>query len=107
MSSHVLRARRAGETTAWSIVRCPASQRPDSGAWRRPRGANGRWRSEPSDDQSDFACLIRTSVCPARYSRPMGLTLSPDAFRAWVKLCVENLGAARAEIDALNVFPVP
>jgi DAK2 domain fusion protein YloV len=37
----------------------------------------------------------------------MGLTLSPDAFRAWVKLCVENLGAARAEIDALNVFPVP
>lgn len=37
----------------------------------------------------------------------MGLTLSPDAFRAWVKLCVKNLGAARAEIDALNVFPVP
>jgi DAK2 domain fusion protein YloV len=37
----------------------------------------------------------------------MGLTLSPDAFRAWVKLCVENLGEARAEIDALNVFPVP
>jgi DAK2 domain fusion protein YloV len=37
----------------------------------------------------------------------MGLTLSPDAFRAWVKLCVKNLGDARAEIDALNVFPVP
>jgi len=37
----------------------------------------------------------------------MGLTLSPEAFRAWVKLCVENLGEARAEIDALNVFPVP
>jgi len=37
----------------------------------------------------------------------MGLTLSPDAFRAWVKLCVKNLGEARAEIDALNVFPVP
>ena len=37
----------------------------------------------------------------------MDLTLSPDAFRAWVKLCVENLRAARAEIDALNVFPVP
>jgi DAK2 domain fusion protein YloV len=37
----------------------------------------------------------------------MGLTLSPDAFRAWVRLCVENLGEARAEIDALNVFPVP
>ena len=37
----------------------------------------------------------------------MDLTLSPDAFRAWVKLCVKNLGEARAEIDALNVFPVP
>jgi DAK2 domain fusion protein YloV len=37
----------------------------------------------------------------------MDLTLSPDAFRAWVRLCVENLRAARAEIDALNVFPVP
>ncbi|MFL6089180.1 MAG: DAK2 domain-containing protein [Aeromicrobium sp.] len=37
----------------------------------------------------------------------MGLTLRPDAFRAWVALCVEALAAARAEIDALNVFPVP
>jgi DAK2 domain fusion protein YloV len=37
----------------------------------------------------------------------MGLTLRPDAFRAWVKLCVEGLAEARAEIDALNVFPVP
>lgn len=37
----------------------------------------------------------------------MGLTLRPDAFRAWVALCVEGLAAARAEIDALNVFPVP
>jgi DAK2 domain fusion protein YloV len=37
----------------------------------------------------------------------MGLTLRPDAFRAWVTLCVEGLAAARAEIDALNVFPVP
>ena len=37
----------------------------------------------------------------------MGLTLRPDAFRAWVDLCVEGLAKARAEIDALNVFPVP
>ncbi|HKY59024.1 MAG TPA: DAK2 domain-containing protein [Aeromicrobium sp.] len=37
----------------------------------------------------------------------MGLTLRPEAFRAWVSLCVEGLAAARAEIDALNVFPVP
>jgi DAK2 domain fusion protein YloV len=37
----------------------------------------------------------------------MGLTLRPEAFRAWVSLCVESLAAARAEIDALNVFPVP
>jgi DAK2 domain fusion protein YloV len=37
----------------------------------------------------------------------MGLTLRPEAFRAWVTLCVEGLAAARAEIDALNVFPVP
>lgn len=37
----------------------------------------------------------------------MGLTLRPDAFRAWVQLCVESLDATRAEIDALNVFPVP
>lgn len=37
----------------------------------------------------------------------MGVTLRPDAFRAWLALCVEALAAARAEIDALNVFPVP
>ncbi|HUP98910.1 MAG TPA: DAK2 domain-containing protein [Aeromicrobium sp.] len=37
----------------------------------------------------------------------MGLTLRAEAFRAWVALCVDGLAAARAEIDALNVFPVP
>lgn len=37
----------------------------------------------------------------------MGVTLRPDAFRGWLALCVESLGAARAEIDALNVFPIP
>ncbi len=37
----------------------------------------------------------------------MVLRLRPDAFRAWTRLCVEALGQARAEIDALNVFPVP
>jgi hypothetical protein len=37
----------------------------------------------------------------------MSLTLSPEAFRAWVALCVQGLESARAEIDALNVFPVP
>jgi hypothetical protein len=28
----------------------------------------------------------------------MGLTLRPEAFRAWVALCVEGLAAARAGI---------
>ncbi len=37
----------------------------------------------------------------------MPLTLRPDAFRAWTQLCVAALSEARAEIDALNVFPVP
>jgi DAK2 domain fusion protein YloV len=37
----------------------------------------------------------------------MVLRLRADAFRAWTRLCVEALAQARAEIDALNVFPVP
>lgn len=37
----------------------------------------------------------------------MVLRLRPDAFRAWTQLCVQALSATRAEIDALNVFPVP
>ena len=37
----------------------------------------------------------------------MPLTLRADAFRAWTQLCVTALSEARAEIDALNVFPVP
>lgn len=37
----------------------------------------------------------------------MGLTLNAVAFRAWTQLCAGALSMARAEIDALNVFPVP
>src|SRR5688500_3648885 len=37
----------------------------------------------------------------------MPLTLRADAFRAWTQQCVAALSDARAEIDALNVFPVP
>lgn len=37
----------------------------------------------------------------------MGLTLNATAFRAWTQLCAGALSSARAEIDALNVFPVP
>lgn len=37
----------------------------------------------------------------------MGVTLRPDAFQGWLALCADSLAAARAEIDALNVFPVP
>ncbi|MGI9085478.1 MAG: DAK2 domain-containing protein [Aeromicrobium sp.] len=37
----------------------------------------------------------------------MALTLRADAFRAWTQLCATALSGARAEIDALNVFPVP
>ena len=37
----------------------------------------------------------------------MGLTLNAAAFRAWTQLCAASLSSARAEIDALNVFPVP
>ncbi|MGA9716604.1 MAG: DAK2 domain-containing protein [Aeromicrobium sp.] len=37
----------------------------------------------------------------------MALVLKPTAFRAWTRLCAEALSATRAEIDALNVFPVP
>ncbi|MEJ7633223.1 DAK2 domain-containing protein [Aeromicrobium sp.] len=36
----------------------------------------------------------------------MGLTLNSTAFRAWTQLCAGALSSARAEIDALNVFPV-
>ncbi|TDC50069.1 DAK2 domain-containing protein [Actinomadura sp. KC345] len=37
----------------------------------------------------------------------MGGTLDGAAVRAWCRLAGEALGRARAEIDALNVFPVP
>ncbi len=37
----------------------------------------------------------------------MVLRLRADAFRAWTVLCAQSLSRARAEIDALNVFPVP
>lgn len=37
----------------------------------------------------------------------MSLTLNAAAFRAWTQLCAGALSTARAEIDALNVFPVP
>jgi DAK2 domain fusion protein YloV len=33
--------------------------------------------------------------------------LSRELFQRWCDACVEALGAAREEIDALNVFPVP
>ncbi|MET8159953.1 DAK2 domain-containing protein [Sphaerisporangium sp. NPDC005289] len=33
--------------------------------------------------------------------------LDPAAVRRWAGLCAEALGRVRAEIDALNVFPVP
>ncbi|MEV7964672.1 DAK2 domain-containing protein [Sphaerisporangium sp. NPDC088356] len=33
--------------------------------------------------------------------------LDPQAVRRWSRLCADVLGRARAEIDALNVFPVP
>ncbi|GAA3840071.1 DAK2 domain-containing protein [Sphaerisporangium flaviroseum] len=33
--------------------------------------------------------------------------LDPQAVRRWSRLCADALGRARAEIDALNVFPVP
>jgi len=37
----------------------------------------------------------------------MSVTMTPGAFAEWSRLCVTALGLARAEIDALNVFPVP
>ncbi|WP_370618971.1 DAK2 domain-containing protein [Mumia sp. Pv 4-285] len=37
----------------------------------------------------------------------MTTRLSPDSFAAWSRACTEALGEARAEIDSLNVFPVP
>lgn len=37
----------------------------------------------------------------------MSLRVDAERFRAWARLCADSLGAARAEIDALNVFPVP
>lgn len=33
--------------------------------------------------------------------------LTRDGLTQWIRACVDALGAARAEIDALNVFPVP
>ncbi|MEO6473014.1 MAG: DAK2 domain-containing protein [Aeromicrobium sp.] len=37
----------------------------------------------------------------------MSVTMNATAFAKWSQLCVDALGIARAEIDALNVFPVP
>lgn len=37
----------------------------------------------------------------------MGEVLDEEAVRRWCRLSAEALGRARAEIDALNVFPVP
>ena len=37
----------------------------------------------------------------------MGLPIDTAAFRAWARLCAGRSPSARAEIDALNVFPVP
>lgn len=37
----------------------------------------------------------------------MTTRVSPESFATWARACTEALGAARAEIDALNVFPVP
>ena len=37
----------------------------------------------------------------------MSLRIDADRFRDWARLCADSLAAARAEIDALNVFPVP
>ncbi len=37
----------------------------------------------------------------------MVLHLDATAFRAWTRACAQTLSSARAEIDALNVFPVP
>lgn len=37
----------------------------------------------------------------------MTLALNPTAFVEWTRLLVDSLALARAEIDALNVFPVP
>lgn len=37
----------------------------------------------------------------------MNVVMTTEAFGNWSLACVEALGAARAEIDALNVFPVP
>ena len=37
----------------------------------------------------------------------MSLRLGPVPFVRWTRLCTDALAGARAEIDALNVFPVP
>ncbi|MFT4189483.1 MAG: DAK2 domain-containing protein, partial [Aeromicrobium sp.] len=37
----------------------------------------------------------------------MSLRLDAAPFARWTRLCADALAAARAEIDALNVFPVP
>lgn len=37
----------------------------------------------------------------------MSLRLGPAPFVRWTQACADALAAARAEIDALNVFPVP
>lgn len=37
----------------------------------------------------------------------MALRIDTERFRAWARLCADSLAVTRAEIDALNVFPVP
>src|SRR5674476_669892 len=43
----------------------------------------------------------------SRYSHHMSVVMTTEAFGQWSQACVDALGDARAEIDALNVFPVP
>src|SRR5690606_29152704 len=101
--------------------RSAARMRPTGGPgltaapWRPPRAS----RTDQSSRQCP-GCANRPPVRPAsaaaprtvgkragrRKGRVVGEVLDEEAVRRWCRLSAEALGRARAEIDALNVFPV-
>src|SRR5690606_30117381 len=106
---------------------CRCSDR--SAARMRPTGGPGitgaRWMTPRTrrTDQRSRQCAgyaNRPAVRPAsaaaprtvgkragrRKGRVVGEVLDEEAVRRWCRLSAEALGRARAEIDALNVFPV-
>src|SRR4051794_1669758 len=56
---------------------------------------------------SDRPSIVRARSTGCREGGPVLEALDADAVRTWSRAAVAALALHRAEIDALNVFPVP